>query len=189
MNFLVFFSWQYGFPFSRSTLNDYFVATTWQVFGPAKNIVSLLGAAFSHVETYHLLANMMTFYFFGRDVFYTVGRRFAVPLYLIAGIASSYAQVYQGRRHGYNAQVIGASGAVSSFVIFSILANPGAMVLLWFFIPVPAALFGIAYIMQDMYGISHRQTYKGGFVGHEAHLAGSAIGGIAYLIAKRRRLI
>jgi membrane associated rhomboid family serine protease len=184
-NLIIFFNWNYyPIPFSYKTLKENFICSTKGVFYD-HNIFSLIGCTFSHIQFPHLLANMMTFYFFGQEIFLTYGRRFGIGLYLLGGAIASFVQVYQGKQYYQNLQVLGASGAVSSFVVFSILQNPTAVVLIWFVFPVPAALFGIAYILQDFYGLSHRQQYHGALIGHEAHLAGSFVGALAFL-AKRR---
>ena len=180
-NLAVFMNWQLGFPLSRENLVKYFTASTAGVYGQ-KNVLSLVGASFSHFDLGHLFVNMLTFYFFGKNVFLSMGRQFAVPMYLIAGAAGSYAQVREGWVNRYNSSVIGASGAVSSFVIFSILQNPRATVLIYFVVPIPAALFGLLYVLQDVYAMRQRNPNGSGIsIGHSAHLAGSLVGGLAYL--------
>lgn len=54
---------------------------------------TLLTASFSHSDPWHLLANMVTFYFFGRNVLSQIGGpRFAV-LYIGGGLVSAISQV------------------------------------------------------------------------------------------------
>jgi len=188
LNVTVFLGWRYAYGNHDRTmtriLNDYFTASTYGVM-IKKNILSLVGSSFSHMDTGHILANMITFYFFGKDVFAFAGRRFAIGLYLIGGAVSAYVQVAQAQRNRINMSVLGASGAVSSFVAYSILMNPRATVIL-LFVPMPAALYGLLYVFQDVYGMYHRQSYGSYQIGHEAHLAGAAVGLLAFFSRRGR---
>ena len=48
---------------------------------------------------------------------------------------------------------LGASAAVNAVVLLDILLYPKRMVYLYMVLPVPAALFGLVYIVGDMAGI------------------------------------
>jgi membrane associated rhomboid family serine protease len=82
-------------------------------------------------------------------------------------------------------RVLGASGAVCSFVTLGILLNPTSTVLIWFVIPVPAAVFGVGYVTKEFW----MQYFYAGSSGeaHVGHLAGSAIGLAAWGLVRNKR--
>lgn len=77
---------------------------------------------------------------------------------------------------------LGASGAVNATVMASIIYFPRNPILLFFVLPVPAALVGLGFVATDLYG-----AWRGtGNVGYAAHLGGAATGIVYGLITKRR---
>ena len=109
-------------------------------------------------------------------------------LYVASGSIAAAAQCYQGLATRTNVQCIGASGAVSAFLTYSILLHPSRIIYVNLFLPVPAFLFGIFYILNDAYGASGHPRYTQGVaVGHEAHLVGSAVGAATFVLTRGRR--
>ncbi len=140
--------------------------------------------AFVHVDWMHLLVNMYVLYTFSDVVItffqyyfgYKAGYYF-ILLYIGGIIFSSLFDFFKYKDNvSYNA--VGASGAVASVVFASIILHPGASIY-FFFIPIgiPAALFGLAYLVYSAY-----MAKKGNDnIGHNAHFWGS-IFGIIYTI-------
>ena len=65
---------------------------------------------------------------------------------------------------------------VSAVVMWSILNNPTSIIMLYMIIPVPAALFGVLYIGNEVRGL-----YSGGTgTANIAHLGGVAFGGLYF---------
>ena len=79
-------------------------------------------------------------------------------------------------------RALGASAAVNGMVAYSILLNPTARILLFFVIPVPAWAFGTFVIGKDLIGIANPNSS----IGHVAHVAGAAVGGLAFLATRGR---
>ena len=140
---------------------------------------TLLTAAFSHIEPFHLFGNMLALYFFGRSVGSHLGGRRLLTLYATAGIIGNvghilYHRVIDGRvsfgaflsflnrfksaesddhtrrrsmfhavRQVMSPKVLGASAAVNSLVAFDILCSPMKIIMVNFFIPMPAAVLGM----------------------------------------------
>jgi membrane associated rhomboid family serine protease len=140
--------------------------------------------AFIHVDWMHLLVNMYVLYTFSDVVItffqyyfgYKAGYYF-ILLYIGGIIFSSLFDFFKHKENvSYNA--VGASGAVASVVFASIILHPGASIY-FFFIPIgiPAALFGLIYLIYSAYMAKKGQDN----IGHNAHFWGS-IFGIVYTI-------
>jgi membrane associated rhomboid family serine protease len=137
-----------------------------------KEYYRLFTAGLLHGDFFHLLFNLLTFYFFAKYVesYYLGHWQFAV-VYVGSLLLSSLYAAWQHREDGsYNA--LGASGAVSGVLFSFILFNPNAMLGVMFIIPMPAWLFAILYLAFSYYFA--RQG--GGVIGHDAHLAGALAG-------------
>jgi len=140
--------------------------------------------AFIHVDWMHLLVNMYVLWTFGKVVLtffqYYFGYKavyYFVLLYIGGIIFSSIFDYAKHKNHeGYNA--VGASGAVASVVFASIILHPGASIYI-FFIPIgiPAAIFGLLYLVYSAYMAKKANDN----IGHNAHFWGS-IFGIIYTI-------
>ena len=140
--------------------------------------------AFVHVDWMHLLVNMYVLWTFGKVVLtffqYYFGYKasFYLLLLYIGGII--FSSLFDFFKHNENADynAVGASGAVASVVFASIILHPGAKIYL-FFIPIgiPAAIFGLLYLIYSAY-MARRSIDN---IGHNAHFWGS-IFGIVYTI-------
>ncbi len=79
--------------------------------------------------------------------------------------------VNASRSEDYKA--IGASGAVSGIVFASIAINPQSEIMFLLLpVPIPAWIYGIAYIAYSIFGMSKKYDN----IGHEAHLGGAITG-------------
>lgn len=133
----------------------------------------LFGSGFLHVNTTHLLFNMMTFYFFVSFVFSALGTiEFSILYFgsLITGNLFAYAFHYN--QPNYSA--VGASGAVTGVLFSALLLYPSIELMIFFIpIPIPGYLFGIGYMTYTLYGMKTQNDN----IGHTAHFGG-AVGGI-----------
>lgn len=138
---------------------------------------------FVHGDWMHLIVNMLVLYQFGEfleNAFVSVfgagtGQILYVVLYLSAIVISAVPSYFQHQDNpGYAA--VGASGATSALVFGYILFNPWA----WFaFPPLPALLFGVAYLWYSSY------MEKRGMdnIGHNAHFWGAVYGVVFTIIS------
>ena len=124
---------------------------------------------------------MMVLYFFGQTVEAYLNQmeiqgivKFPKLIYMLFYLlsmifASSIALFRHKDDIWYNA--VGASGAVSAILYFSIFFDPWNLIYVYI-IPVPGIIFGVLYIIY-----SHYQSRRGGDnVAHDAHLLGAVFG-------------
>lgn len=156
-----------------------------------KEFYRLLTSGFLHADGIHLLVNMFVLYSFGSyiesyviSLFGAVqGRVIFVLLYLLNIV---FANIPTMMKHRDNPAFssIGASGAVSGMVFIFILLQPWATLNLFFFIPVPAIIAGIIYLVYS----SWEARKERGRIDHSAHFAG-AIAGMLMIILLNRRIV
>ncbi len=137
-----------------------------------KEQIRMLSSGFLHVNTQHLLFNMITLYFFANPVLRFVGELKFLLIYFGSLIAGSLLSLYF-HKNEYHYSAVGASGAVTGVLYSSILFDPDMSLYMFFIpIPIPAYVFGIAYLLYSIYGMKKQI----GNIGHDAHFGG-AIGG------------
>ncbi len=149
--------------------------------------------AFLHADFAHLLFNMFTFFSFGlaleQDIFPQIfaghASYYFAALY-IGGIIASAIPAYEKHKDDYAYSAVGASGAVSAIMFSYILILPtSSLSLLFLPIPIPAAFFGILFIIISYY-LSKR---GGGHIAHDAHLWGGIFGFVFTAILKPSLLV
>ena len=84
----------------------------------------------------------------------------------------------------YSYRAVGASGAVTGVLYSAILMYPDMTIGIFGVIPMPAYLFGIAYLLYSIYGMKSRTDN----IGHTAHFGG-AIGGYVITLLKMPSLL
>ena len=140
---------------------------------------------------------MLGFYTFGSSLILSLGIRNFVGLYMTGGLASSisflaepyimpkaWPSYYLNRAMYVDRRALGASGAVSAVVYYSILMNPAQTIFVWF-VPMPAIAGLFMILGYDLYGM----YTGGGNIGHSGHLAGAFIGSSYFLFRRLRRLL
>ena len=141
------------------------------------DLYRLISSGFLHVNTTHLLFNMVTFYFFVNIVIYELGSTLFILLYFVSLFAGNFfAYKFHYNQPDYIA--VGASGAVTGVLFSSLLLYPEIELFIFFIpIPIPGYIFGIGYIIYTLYGMKTQNDN----IGHTAHFGG-AIGGIVTTI-------
>ena len=154
-----------------------------------------LSHAFLHGDFLHLAFNMYALWMFGPIIEEQVlpillghdgetnkklGMAFFIILYTGAIYASSISEYFKNKNNPHYTS-LGASGAVNA-LIFSYIACLPMSQLGFFFIPMPAWVFGILYLGISYY-LSKRNTGNEAVdrIGHEAHFWG-AIYGIVFTV-------
>ncbi|MAK60973.1 MAG: rhomboid family intramembrane serine protease [Ponticaulis sp.] len=142
----------------------------------------ILTSGFLHADPMHLLFNMITLYFFGPVIESVIGSQSFFIVYLAALIGGSLFALFR-HRNDYNYSALGASGAVSGIVFSFCLFAPFALIFV-FFIPVPAILYAVLFMLYSLYGMGRNNDN----IGHDAHLAGAVIGVVATILVEPRSL-
>lgn len=161
---------------------------------------TLLTVMFLHAGLFHLFANMITLYFFGKPVENFVGGTEFLKFYFGAGILSSLGYVFFrnliGVLHGETLScavpgmcgnllstlgpAVGASGAVVACFAVVAMVYPEAEVLLYFVFPMKIRTALNIFIGIEGFNLvtkllGYSLPYIGGFAS-SAHLAGIAVG-------------
>lgn len=133
-----------------------------------------------HADFNHLLFNMITLFFFGRQMegFYAsqLGA-FGFALFYIGGLVVSILPTYLRNRGNPNYRSLGASGAVSAVLFGFVLLWPWQRIIV-FVIPMPAIIYAALYTAYSIYMDKHGQDG----VNHSAHLWGAAYGVVFTLL-------
>jgi membrane associated rhomboid family serine protease len=140
-----------------------------------REYIRLISSGFLHVNWMHLILNMLSLVFFSGPVEGFFGPIRFLVIYFASLLGGDLLSLFIHRRHGDYSSV-GSSAAVSGIIFASIALVPG-MTIGFFFIPlpIPAWLYGLAYILYSIYGIRSKQDN----IGHESHLGGALIGMLA----------
>ncbi|MEP6647442.1 MAG: rhomboid family intramembrane serine protease [Saprospiraceae bacterium] len=151
----------------------------------------LLTSGFIHADWTHLIINMFVLYSFGEFIEGYIVSEFGKPgggvifliLYLLNIILANI-PTYIRHKHNPGFSSIGASGAVSGIIFIFILLRPWSMLSLFFFIPVPAIIVGVGYLIYSSWAANKEQ----GRLDHSAHFAG-AISGMMMIILLRKEIV
>lgn len=137
----------------------------------------LVTSGFLHANLTHLMVNMFVLFIFGSVMESVLGPLHFLMLYFSGLLVSSIPSLVKHKENPEYA-TIGASGAVEAVLFSFIFFFPTEdLVLILLPIPIPAWLFGLAFLA---YSIYEGKRGKGN-VNHAAHIAG-AVWGIVYLI-------
>ena len=148
---------------------------------------TLLTAAFSHIQVWHLVFNMLVLTSFGPPVEKTIGSRRFLSFYLVAAVVSSlsHGAVSAFILHQPDLPALGASGAISGVVVVFALLYPRAKIALLGIIPLPALLGAALFVGIDIVGVVAQSEGGGLPIGHGAHLGGALTGALYYFLAIR----
>ncbi len=138
-----------------------------------------LTAGFIHADLMHLAFNMITLWFFGNALEGYMNKFFpyAFVIFYLVAITLSDIPSYLKNKDNSRYASLGASGGVAAILFAFIVLAPWQTIFL-FFIPVPAIVFGVAYMIYSQY-----MSRKGGDnINHDAHFWGAVIGVVGILI-------
>jgi membrane associated rhomboid family serine protease len=187
LNVLVFLAWQ-----STSMIPGLYEFMTANFLVSTSHIVhwhvwTVITAAFSHSELWHLAINMFVLWSFGTVLEHLWGTRVFVLFYLAAAVVASVSHCavssfLMGRD---DILALGASGAVSGLLLAYALHFPRHRILLFGIVPVPALAGVLAFVGLDLWGLIAQGRGGGLPIGHGAHLGGALAGALIYFLYLR----
>ena len=137
---------------------------------------TVITSSFIHADLFHLMFNMISFYFFAFQLENIVGTFNFLIIYFGSMAIADLPTIFK-HKDNYNYRSLGASGAVSgviySFIVFFPLGTIYA-----FFIPMPAILFAVLFLVYGWW-MSRRGM---DFINHSAHNWGALSGFVLTLI-------
>lgn len=129
-----------------------------------------------HAGFWHLLWNMLMFYWFGRIVGDLIGDSKILPLYILSGLFGGLVfmihDLYLPGGSGGQALALGASAAVMAVVWTSAMLSPDYIMNLLFLGPVKLKYIALGLLFMDLVG-SAGSLNQGG---HFAHIGGALFG-------------
>ena len=149
-----------------------------------RQVYRLLTAGWIHADPTHLLFNMLTLYFFSRDVLRILGVGRFLLLYVTAVVIGFVPTTLRFmNRPTYNS--LGASGAVAAVMFSAIALVPGLRVSLPFApIYVPGYVYGVTYLA---YSAWHSWRGRDG-INHDAHFTGAIYGALLTFVLEPSRV-
>ena len=139
-----------------------------------------------HGDGAHLLFNMITLYFFGRQMEGFINQRlgaYGFAIFYVLGLVVSIVPSWLRHRDDEKYFSLGASGAVSAVLFAFILLAPWSTLNIFFAIPLPAIVYAVIYLAYTIY-MDRRKADR---INHSAHLWG-ALYGIVFLLAIEPRV-
>ncbi len=135
---------------------------------------TMLTHMFVHSGFWHVIWNMLIFYWFGRIVGDLIGDRHMLPIFLLGGLAGGVGVLlsYQIVPQYIGQYAIGASAAVMALVIVAGIINPNHEIRLMFLGIVKIKFIILFIIFMDLIGIGNKDNTGG----HIAHIFGMLMG-------------
>jgi membrane associated rhomboid family serine protease len=137
------------------------------------------GFVHSPSDPFHLIFNMATLYFLGRNVEDKYGKWEFFRFYMIALILGGLG--WSLLHFGSPGPLMGASGATTAVAMLFVFSFPTATLMLYGVLPVKAWVMGIAIVVMNVLG---SRSMQGG-IAYDVHLIGAALAG-AYFFGNLR---
>lgn len=138
---------------------------------------SVITTMFFHEDFFHIIFNMMFFFWFGQIIEEYLGSRRLVSLYVLGGLAggflyvTAYNLIPNFDRLVHNAELLGASGAIYAVVVGAATLVPNYTFNLIFIGPVRIVYIATFYVFLSFVNIT-----GGNPGGNLAHLGGAILG-------------
>jgi membrane associated rhomboid family serine protease len=163
------------FLYDGNLLEDWFAGRSDAIFEHGQ-IWRLVTSAFLHdpENIWHLIINMLVFWWVGREMEAFYGTREFWWLYLSAAAVSCLCWAVMDYSREFHRTMVGASGAVMAVLAVYTFYNPRREVILYF-IPVEMWLLLTLFVVSDGWSLLIRSKEPVAFAGH--------LGGVAYAYA------
>jgi membrane associated rhomboid family serine protease len=158
--------------------------TSWTHLSTGR-IWTLLTAAFSHNDLFHIALNMLVFLSFAPVLEARWGKRRFLYFYLSSAVFSSFLMASMPLLGVRDLPGLGASGAVMAITTSYAIYYPRNVILIWGILPAPAWLIVAAFAFFDLKGLLTQINGGNTGIGHAAHLGGILFGLFVLMIAPR----
>ena len=157
--------------FRNPSIEERYIFHPGSILG-GKEFYRLVTSGFLHADWNHLILNMLSLYFFGPSVEFTLGPLRFLTIYFGSVVGGNLLSLYVHRHHHYFAY--GASGGVCGMIFAYILLFPHSDIRMFYLpIGIPAWAYAIGFMLYSFFGM--KENNRGG-IGHDAHLGGSIVG-------------
>ncbi|MDO4709760.1 MAG: rhomboid family intramembrane serine protease [Pseudomonadota bacterium] len=145
----------------------------------------LLMHGFVHADWMHLIFNMVTLYFFGRQIEQLFGGGLAgaagFTFFYLSAIVMAALPAWLKHRQDLHYRSLGASGGTSAVLFAFILFSPWSKLVIFPIpVPVPAIVFAVLYVAYSIW-MERRGRDN---IAHGTHLAGAAYGVLFMLLTQ-----
>jgi membrane associated rhomboid family serine protease len=150
---------------------------------------TLVTAAFSHQQLWHLALNLIVLWSFGSVMERLLRAPVFTAFYLVAAVVSSASHCFVSSvlLHNDRLSALGASGAVSGVLIAFALLFPKNKILLFGVVPIPALIGALLFVALDLWGLTAQTRGAALPIGHGAHLGGALCGAVFWATYLRPR--
>ena len=155
--------------FGKFMLHPYSVAK-------GNKLYTFITSGLIHADWMHLFFNMFTFFFFAFKLETMIGHWQFGLLYIVSLVLSDIPTAVR-HKDDYRYSSLGASGAISAVLFSYILFQPLSMIGVMF-IPMPAIVFGVLYLVYCVYMSRNSRDS----INHDAHFFGALTGLILTVI-------
>jgi membrane associated rhomboid family serine protease len=181
LNVGVFLLWHFAGPAGSWTMSRHFTMS-WEGLSQDYRLHTLITAAFSHYNIWHLLFNLLFLYVFGREVEAVYGRLNLVWLYVFAALAAAGLHLAVSAARGVDRPALGASGAAMGIALACAGLYPDRIFYVWGIAPIKLKWLALIFIVLDLLALAeHRED----LVAHGAHLGGALAGYLFYRLDLR----
>ncbi len=149
--------------FGKFMLHPYSVAK-------GNKLYTFITSGLIHADWMHLFFNMFTFFFFAFKLETMIGHWQFGLLYIVSLVLSDIPTAVR-HKDDYRYSSLGASGAISAVLFSCILFQPLSMIGVMF-IPMPAIVFGVLYLVYCVYMSRNSRDS----INHDAHFFGALTG-------------
>ena len=168
--------------FSNAALVDKTIMWPYRV-AKENQYLRFITSGFLHAHYMHLIFNMFTLFFFGRNLelyfnYYGLGGNISYLALYFLGLIVSDVPSYIKHKDDYNYRSLGASGAVSAVIFATIIFSPWSSIYIYGAVKISATVYAVLYIFYCIY----MGKKSGDNVNHDAHLWGSIFGLVFTLI-------
>lgn len=162
--------------FSNTDLVDKTIMWPYRV-SRENQYIRFITSGFLHADYMHLIFNMFTLFFFGRNLevyfsIYGLGGNMAYLALYFLGLIVSDIPSYIKHKDDYNYRSLGASGAVSAVIFATIIFSPWSSIYIYGALKISATVYAVLYIFYCVYMGKKNADH----VNHDAHLWGSLFG-------------